>query len=613
MVRTVKSAISLRGGQMVGRSELRAQLGGILDEVAQDGSRFVILGGDAGAGKTTVVEAFAADLLGPLSDRKPQVIRGQCVPLGGEGLPYAPVVGAVRDLLAQHGREQILEWVGVGRRALGLLLPELSEHSADGDAIRLQLFEAVTMLWERASEQGPLVVIMEDLHWADESTRHLLRFLARALTDAPVMLVTTYRSDELTRRHPLRPFLAEIGRLPSTIRIDLPDLNRAEVAELLRRLMGRTPTSVVVDVVLRRSEGIPYFVEELTRSAARGCIDMPDTLRDALNVRILALSEASQRILQLAAVAGNRVDHALLEAIAGSTVSGLDEGLREAIDGAVLIADETGYTFRHALLREVIHDDLLPGQHARLHARFATVLEERPELISSDSAALEIAHHWAAAHEATKAFQWSLTAAAAGAVAYHETLKLYERALELWDQVSEPEAIAGPHADVLMKAARAAEDAGEVERALGLAGAALEEYPAAEDPVARIEALILRARLQASLMRPGAVEPLREAVSLLPADADAKLRARVLDEFAKRLMLSGDVEDGDRRGTTGDRGRSRRLRPLGRGERPDDPRHRPGGSGCGGRRHRGVRHRPPAHPGRTPAPHCAMSSTTPTA
>ena len=107
-----------------------------------------------------------------LADRKTQVIRGQCVPMGGEGLPYAPIVGALRDLVTQHGREQILEWAGAGRQALGALLPDLGTPPRENDdTIRLRLYEAVTMLLERASENGPLVVIMEDIHWADESTQ----------------------------------------------------------------------------------------------------------------------------------------------------------------------------------------------------------------------------------------------------------------------------------------------------------------------------------------------------------------------------------------------------------------------------------------------------------
>src|ERR687894_977429 len=533
-----------RAPHLVGRTDQRARLRGVLEEVIADGSRFVLLGGDAGVGKTTVIGAFAADLFGPRADRKAQLIRGQCVPLGGEGLPYAPVVGTLRDLVAQHGREQVLDWAGAGGPALGVLLPDLTGGSPEGDSIRLQLFEAITQLWERTSEHSPLVVIMEDIHWADESTRHLLRFLARALTDAPVMIVVSYRTDELTRRHPLRPFLAEIGRLASTVRVDVPSLNRAEVAELLTWLLDRPPSNAVIDTVFRRSEGIPYFVEELTRSAARGCIDMPDTLRDALNVRVQNLSEQAQQVVELAAVAGNHVNHELLAAVAGGSAVDLDRGLREAIDAAVLTADETGYGFRHALLREVVHDDLLPGQHARLHARFAAHLEAHPELVSPGTAPLEIAHHWSAAHEVTKAFTWSITAARSERAAYHEALKMYERALELWDQVADPESVAGPRPLVLMEAAKAASNAGEDERALALVNAALAEFGSDSDPTERTTALMLKASLLGGLLRPGTVQPLREAMALLPDDADPVLRARVLESLAKQLILSGEVDEG---------------------------------------------------------------------
>ncbi len=533
-----------RAPHLVGRTDQRARLRGVLDEVIADGSRFVLLGGDAGVGKTTVIDAFTADLFSALADRKAQLVRGQCVPLGGDGLPYAPIVGTLRDLVAQHGREQVLEWAGAAAPALGVLLPDLTGRPPEGDSIRLQLFEAVTRLWERASEHAPLVVVLEDLHWADESTRHLLRFGARALTDAPVLILASYRTDELNRKHPLRPFLAEVGRLPAAVRIDVPSLNRAEVAELLTGLLERPPSNAVVDTVFRRSEGIPYFVEELARSATRGCIDMPDTLRDALNVRVQNLSGEAQEVVELAAVAGNRVEHALLAAAAGGAAVELDSGLREAIDSAVLTADETGYSFRHALLREVVHDDLLPGQHARLHAKFAALLEEHPELVNPGTAPLEIAHHWSAAHEATKAFTWSITAARSGAAAYHEALKMYERALELWDQVDDPVAIAGSRASVLKQAATAASNAGEEERALALVNAALAESGPGTAPEERISALMLKAGLQAGLLRPGAVEPMREAMAQLPEDADPVLRGRVLEALARRLMLSGEVEEG---------------------------------------------------------------------
>ncbi len=531
--------------QVVGRGEQLGRLRGLLDEVTTDGSRFVLIGGDAGSGKTTVVQAFAAQLRRSLADRKAQLVCGQCVPLGGDGLPYAPIAGALRELVEQHGREQILDWAGAGRVALGVVLPDLVSAPRDADSLRLQLFEAVARLCERASEQGPLVVVIEDIHWADESTRHLLRFLVRALTDAAVLVLATYRTDELTRRHPLRPFLAEISRISGVVRLEMPSLTKPEVGELLTTLLHHQPSPVVTDLVYRRSEGVPYFVAELATSAARGCVDMPDTLRDALSVRISLLSDDALDTLRIAAVAGNRVDHPLLEAVSTRSAAELETDLRESIDASVLLADDTGYAFRHALLREVVEEDMLPGQHARLHARFASQLEDRPDL-ASDAAALEIAHHWSCAHDVGKAFRWSIKAAESASAAHVETLKTYERALDLWDQVPEAVEIAGPHVTVLDRAAAAAGDAGEMERALVLATAALAETDP-DDVQARIVRLGLVGELRCTLMKPGSVEAVEEAMAMLPTDAPASLRARLMEKVARIRQLAGLDADADAR------------------------------------------------------------------
>ncbi|HEY5980100.1 MAG TPA: AAA family ATPase [Microlunatus sp.] len=522
---------------LVGRTAELAELRELLDGVLVEGSRLALIGGDAGSGKTTVVDAFVHDLATTAADRGAQVIRGQCVPLGGDGLPYAPIVGALRELIARHGRDDVLEWAGASRVGLGALLPDLIAPPSEPDAIRLQLFEAVARLWESAARTGPLVVVIEDLHWADESTRHLLRFLTGALTEAPVLVIATYRTDELDRRHPLRPFLAEVGRLAGVTRLEVGGLSRAEVAELLTRLLGRTPSGVAVDLVHRRSEGLPYFVTELATSASRGCVDMPDTLRDALNVRVQRLSDRTQETLQVAAVAGPRVEHTLLEVVSDRTSAELDLDLREAVDAGVLIVDEDGYVFRHALLREVVHEDMLPGRHTRLHARIAALLEDRPEL-APGTASVEIAHHWSAAHDVDKAFRWSLTAAAASS-AHFEALKMYERALELWDRVADPELVAGSHVSLVDRAAATARDAGEIERSLALIKQALIETPD-DAPVADvIHRWTERGQRLASLMRPGSVEALRTAADLLPADAEPKFRAKVLNQLAMVSTLSG--------------------------------------------------------------------------
>ena len=196
------------------------------------------------------------------------------------------------------------------------------------------------------------------------------------------------------------------------------------------------------------------------------------------------------------------MEHALLEAISDRSPAELDTDLREAVDAGVLIVDEDGYLFRHALLREVVHEDMLPGRHTRLHARFAALLEEHPGL-ATGTASVEIAHHWAAAHDVDKAFRWSLTAAEAGSSAHFEALKMYERALELWDRVADPESLAGSHVSLLDRAAATARDAGEIERSLALTKQALTETPD-DAPVADvIHRWTERGQRLSSLMRPG--------------------------------------------------------------------------------------------------------------
>ena len=231
---------------------------------------------------------------------------------------------------------------------------------------------------------------------------------------------------------------------------------------------------------------------------------MPDTLRDALNVRVQTLSDEAQQVVELAAVAGNRVDHELLAAAVG---------------------ERTGSTSTAACGRRSTprcSPRTRPGTASATHccARWCTTtccLASTPgcTLASPPCSRLTPSwsvraphrwrspHHWSAAHEVNKAFRWSITAARSGAAAYHETLKMYERALELWDQVDDPESVAGPRAGVLKQAANAASDAGEDERALALVTAALAEFGPASDAEERITALMLKASLLGGLLRPG--------------------------------------------------------------------------------------------------------------
>src|SRR5215208_4534817 len=194
-----------------------------------------------------------------------------------------------------------------------------------------------------------------------------------------VLAVCTYRSDELHRRHPLRPLLAELERDPRARRIELARLTRAELSEQLADILDAMPGADVIERLYGRSEGNPLFTEELLAAGGDGGGALPPTLRDALMVRTERLPENAQEVLRVLAVA-QRADHALLADAAGLSAAELRTALREATASHLIVAGGDGlYRFRHALLREVVHDDLLPGEHAELHLALARALERRAQ------------------------------------------------------------------------------------------------------------------------------------------------------------------------------------------------------------------------------------------
>ena len=536
------------GPALVGR---RAELDVLRSslQAASDGQPVtVVVGGEAGVGKTRLVAEFAAEA----AESGARVVVGQCVELGGEGLPYAPIVGALRDIVAQIGADAVLELAGPGGEALLRLLPELGPPAAgpEHDDGRGRLFEVVTVLLERVAADRPLLLVIEDLHWSDGSTRDLLRFAVRGLRTAPIVVVATYRSDEINRAHPLRPFLAELDRIRSVHRLDVPRLSEPEVGEQLAGIIGSAPSPRLTTRIFERSEGLPFFVEELAGAEADDATaPFPDSLRDLLLVRTEQLSEPTQDVLRVMAVGGNRVDHALLELVADLDAPALDTAMREAVSANVVRVDDEAYVFRHALLREALHDDLLPGAHARVHGRYADTLEHHPELVTDGSVAAKTAPHWHGAHELERAFRARLQAAddASSRYAFSETQKMLEGALELWHRMPDPIAMSGgDRADLLLRTAQAAADAGEPERALSLVEAALAEPVVTTDPLRLSDAFVRQARLLSDLGRPETMSVLYHALELTPAEPMSVPRARLLVMLAARHLMEGRYVESDR-------------------------------------------------------------------
>lgn len=531
---------------LVGRDTELGRLRDALKRAREAEPVAVLIGGEAGVGKTRLVEEFGRYASGEGA----RVLAGQCLELGEDGLAFAPFVAVLRDLLRRDGPGAIAGY----ERELVRLLPDLAaaapDQAAGWDGGRGHLFEVIAALVERLAAERPLVLVVEDLHWADRSTRDLIRFLVRSVRAGRALLVGTYRSDELHRGHPLRAFLAELDRVRSVERLDLDRLDRDNTAEILSHLLDHEPSASLVEDIHTRAQGNPFFIEELASCAGRACGCLPDNVRDLLLARVDQLPEPAQRVLRIAAAGGNPIGHRLLAEVAGVPDVELEDALRAAVAGQLLVADGDGeaYEFRHALVREAVHDDLLPGEHTRLHARYAAAIEAQPELVGAARAPAEIAYHWYQAHDHPRALVAAVRAAAAAGerYAYAEQSRLLDRVLALWDQVpGAAERTGMSHLDVLVAALGAANAAGNHARALHLSKAALAEIDPAATPLRAAELLVGQAKLVMQLGKGDGSEALRRAYELSKLVDDGAGQAALLADIAFELACT-DREAGGR-------------------------------------------------------------------
>ncbi|MEV0403810.1 AAA family ATPase [Actinoallomurus sp. NPDC050550] len=522
---------------LAGRADELAFLGRALREVPAA----LLVGGEAGVGKSRLIREFL--------DARPGVrtFVGGCLQISAEGLPFAPFSAVLRRMVREIGVEGIAALLPGGTPAgLARLLPEFGEPDTEtGTAeARTRLFDHVLLLFERLTADEQAVLVIEDVHWAERSTRDLLSYLIRNIPSG-LLVIVTYRSDELHRDHPLRPLLAELNRADWVRRLDLDRLPRRAVAEQARDILGRDLDQRTLDAVYERSEGNPLFVEALLDCNDQINGELPESLRDLILGSVRKLPEETQDILRVTSAGGDRVEHALLAAVTGLDDGALSRVLRPAVAANVLVVDGEAYGFRHALMREAVHGDLLPGEHTRTHTRFAEALEKNPSLVPMGRAAAELAHHWYSAHDATWALfsAWKAAQVAKEATAYTECLRMLDRVLELWDKVPDAaERLGVDHTGVLEMAVDASDLAGETERGVAFAKVALKEI---DDPIRAAGVLEHRGRLRIRLGHPKALDDLREAARLVPADPPSVVRARVLSTLAQHLyLLPTGLEEG---------------------------------------------------------------------
>jgi len=490
------------GGDLpiIGRAVEREAMSAAYTRVRAGQAQLVLVTGQAGLGKTRLIE----DLCASATDA--QVLTGESAPLAGSALAYGPFVDALRD----HA---------------GWLLDE-DDRSGDMLTQRHRLFLRVLEVLTGLAAQGPVLLVLEDLHWADESSRELLGFLAVRLREQRVMVVATLRDDELGGAS--RRWLSELERRPRVLSLRLAPLTPAEIGEVVADLLPRGTGTESRAAVITAAEGNPLYAREL---ASAGPGRMPASITDAVLAKADGVTAQTRALVDQVSVADGGMSHELLAATVALSEDDMLPAVRAAVDAGLLVPEGDGYAFGHALIRQVIYAQILPGERRLLHRRLAEALADRP---GSEPGLL--ARHWHLAGSEDRAAPAAVLAArhAVSVSAYPEAAKNYALAIELARLLPE----AGP--DLLEEAARAASWAGNSEQAATWAADALAASGAAApvDRARRLERLG-RYRWETGDLK-AAVDATEQAMIVLETEPPSRLQARVLAALATRRMLLGE-------------------------------------------------------------------------
>ena len=527
----------------VGRSAELARLNEALDAAGVGAVRVVLLHGEPGIGKTRLLREFvqqARQRTGAM------VAVGAALPFGEDGPPYAPIAEALRRLARELGADQFAALTGSA--PAGWLAGTRSGTEAN-PVSQASLFESVLDVLERLGADVPVIVVLEDLHWADRSTRDLLMYLARLATGR-LLIVGTYRSDEVGETHPLLQVAHELERAELAELIDVGGLEAEYLVRMLAGIAGAAIDDTIVARVVERSEGNPLFAEELLageRAAPDG--ELPPAIRQVILQRVRRLSSRSQAVVRLVAAVGRDAEWDVLAGATDIENDELLEALRDAVRQAILRprydGERDAYTFRHALVREAIYAEVLPGERVEMHRRIALALTATVPGKGGLAAGriVELAYHWDAAHDPHKALPASVRAGMASSEmhAYAAAHRHFERALALWDRIDPDEAIeASPVSRVALmeRSAHAAAAIGEH----AIAVERLQEAIAIHDEQGSTEATadlwIGLGRLHWSAGHDApSMEAYERAAAAVPADRPSPARARALAAQASALMV----------------------------------------------------------------------------
>jgi DNA-binding NarL/FixJ family response regulator len=528
-----------RTESLVGRE---AELSALLRDAARDDIRMVLVSGDAGVGKTRVM----TEALDRLKDEGWDCLVGHCLDFGEATMPYLPFAEVLAQVAA--AQPEAAAHLAATHSALARLGRQSSADEPAETLDRAEVFEAVHALLDELSSTAPVALVVEDAHWADASTRDLISFLLSRRFAGRCLVLVTFRSDEMHRRHPLRQRVAEWVRVAGVERVQLEPLPASAVRTMVDHLVDHTDEALSdqydedVSRIVQRAQGNAFYVEELVSAFLGGGWSLPEDLADLLLVRLERLDDRARAVVRVASVAGQRVSHDLLARVAGIDEAELEVALRAAIDAHVLVpTGESGYAFRHALLGEAVYDDLLPGERMRLHTAYAEAVRE---LLGTRGAA-DLARHALASHDLPTALLASVEAGdlAMASGGPDEAAGHFTKALEIYPRASRELADPPDEDELVAHTVDALCAAGRPETAMSLVDSHLARLPPDAPDLTRARLLLARVeamRATEAVLRPSVVTT--EALGLVGSGPTA-LRARILAMHAQALIWDDDFDD----------------------------------------------------------------------
>ncbi|MDT8449371.1 MAG: AAA family ATPase [Wenzhouxiangellaceae bacterium] len=557
----------------VGRARELADIAAMIDEtLAERRGWLVAISGEAGIGKTRMAERLA----GRAQEAGFAVLWGRSLEERG-GVPYWPWVQVLRGLIRASEDDVLRQEAGPGAADIATIVPELgqrlgvapTEPLATGDQGRYRLFDSIAGYLQRASERIPLLLVLDNLHWAGQPSLLLLEFLATALTDSPVIILGTYRGSEVSRHHPLFGTLGALNRDTRFVRHQLKGLNVEEVQQFLDATVDRDLPPGLAVAIHRETEGNPFFVTEVVRllqvegildSRSDGSaqsveqslvIDIPEGVREVIGKRLNHLTESCNRALSRAAVIGREFDFELLRLLMeDSGEDTLLEAMEEAADAGVVVEDEQHrdcYRFSHTLIRETLYDEISAARRVRWHARVGRALER----LHGDAPGAwlpQLAYHFAEAArsgDSARAVDYNRRAGeqAESQLAYEEAAAFYRNALDILEL--DNDAADEAKCALLLATARSVSKAGAVSETMDLAeqGARIARRLGDSRRLAEI-CLTLDYVVANMGVGAGRALPLMESALDLLEPGDSALRAELLGALSRACYASGQHERG---------------------------------------------------------------------